>query len=53
VCSSDLAAEFVKLRYFVGLTHKAAAETLGISDTSAYRLWAIGKTWLYRQLNDE
>ena len=47
------AAKLVKLRYFVGLTHKEAAETIGISGTSADRLWAITKTWLYRQLNSQ
>ena len=47
------AAKLVKLRYFVGLTHKEAAEAIGISVTSADRLWAITKTWLYRQLNNQ
>ena len=45
------AARFVKLRYFAGLSHQEAAETLGISRGAADRLWALGRAWLFRQLS--
>ena len=41
-----LAAELVKLRYFVGLTLAEAAEVLDISPRSADRLWAYARSWL-------
>ena len=44
------AARLVKLRYFAGLSHQDAAEALGISRGAADRLWALGRTWLFRQL---
>jgi RNA polymerase sigma factor (TIGR02999 family) len=46
------AAKLVKLRYFAGLTHKQAAEVMGISRRAADRLWKLAKTWLYRQISD-
>jgi RNA polymerase sigma factor (TIGR02999 family) len=46
------AAQLVKLRYFAGLTHQQAAETLGLSRRAADRLWALAKAWLYQQLNE-
>ena len=45
------AASLVKLRYFAGLTHQQAAESLGISRRAADRLWALAKAWLFRQMN--
>jgi RNA polymerase sigma factor (TIGR02999 family) len=45
------AARLVKLRYFAGLSHVAAAETLGISRGAADRLWALGRAWLFRELS--
>lgn len=44
------AARLVKLRYFAGLSHQEAAESLGISRGSADRLWALARAWLFRQL---
>lgn len=44
------AARLVKLRYFAGLSHQEAAETLGISRGAADRLWALARAWLLRQL---
>jgi RNA polymerase sigma factor (TIGR02999 family) len=46
----DQAAKLVKLRYFAGLTHKQAAETLGIGRRAADRLWALARAWLYEQI---
>jgi RNA polymerase sigma factor (TIGR02999 family) len=45
------AAQLVKLRYFAGLSHRDAAEALGISRGAADRLWALGRAWLFRQLS--
>jgi RNA polymerase sigma factor (TIGR02999 family) len=44
-------AELVKLRYFVGLSIPEAAETLGISESSAKRYWSYARAWLYNQLS--
>src|SRR5205085_7754604 len=44
------AAELVKLIYFAGLTVAQAADTLGISERTAYRNWAYARAWLYRCL---
>lgn len=40
------AAELVKMRYFGGFSLEEAAEVLGLSRTSAYRLWAFARVWL-------
>lgn len=39
-------AELVKLRFFSGLTQREAAETLGISVSTADNEWAYAKGWL-------
>jgi RNA polymerase sigma factor (TIGR02999 family) len=41
-------AELVRLRYFAGLSLRDAAESLGISVTTAGRHWAYARAWLYR-----
>jgi RNA polymerase sigma factor (TIGR02999 family) len=41
-----IAAQVVKLRYFVGLTIPEIAETLGISPRSADRHWHFARAWL-------
>jgi RNA polymerase sigma factor (TIGR02999 family) len=46
------AAELVKLRYFAGLTHQEAADTLGIGRRAADGLWALARAWLYRRIGD-
>ena len=43
-------AQLVKLRFFSGMTLEEVASLQGISDSSAYRDWALAKLWLYRQL---
>ncbi len=40
------AAQLVKLRFFVGLTHEEAAELLGLNLTAADRTWVFAKAWL-------
>jgi RNA polymerase sigma factor (TIGR02999 family) len=37
----------VKLKYFVGLTDKEAAETLGIKLRTMQRMWAGARQWLF------
>jgi RNA polymerase sigma factor (TIGR02999 family) len=39
-------AEFVKLRFFAGLTNDEAAEALGISMSTADNDWAYARCWL-------
>lgn len=39
-------AELVRLRYFLGLTEEAAAQTLDISRATASRHWAFARAWL-------
>jgi RNA polymerase sigma factor (TIGR02999 family) len=41
-----VAAQSVKLRYFVGMTLAEAAESLGLSLRSAERLWSFARAWL-------
>ena len=44
------AAELVKLCYFVGLTQEQAARELDVSVSTAERLWAFARTFLYREI---
>jgi RNA polymerase sigma factor (TIGR02999 family) len=46
------AARLIQMRYFAGFTHQEAADLLGISRRAADRLWLVGRTWLYQQLDD-
>ena len=43
-------AEFIKLRFFVGLTNVEAAEVLGISERTARRHWTFARAWLFREI---
>jgi RNA polymerase sigma factor (TIGR02999 family) len=43
-------AQLVKLRFFAGLTNQQAAETLGISDSTADNDWAYARCWLHLEL---
>lgn len=45
-------ADLVKLRFFAGLTLEQAADSLGISRTTASRYWAYARAWLYERLRD-
>jgi RNA polymerase sigma factor (TIGR02999 family) len=44
------AAELVKLHFFGGLAIEKAGELLGLSRTSAYRLWAYARAWLRAEI---
>jgi RNA polymerase sigma factor (TIGR02999 family) len=50
---SPVKAELVKLRYFCGLSHQEAAESLGLSRATADRYWAYAKAFLFAALQDE
>lgn len=45
-----VAAELVKLRYFVGLTMEEASEVLGLALRKTERLWAFARAWLRAEL---
>jgi RNA polymerase sigma factor (TIGR02999 family) len=42
----QVAAELVKLRYFVGLPLEDAAEMIAVPRASAYRHWTYARAWL-------
>ncbi len=44
------AARLVELRFFAGLTQAEAAQELGISRSSADRLWLLARSWLYARI---
>jgi len=44
------AAELVHLRFFAGLTSHDAAQSLGISDRTAERLWHYARLFLFNEL---
>ena len=44
------AAQFVKLRYFAGLSVEEAAEMVGLSRSAACEHWAYARAWLHRRL---
>jgi RNA polymerase sigma factor (TIGR02999 family) len=47
-----LAAEVVKLRYFVGMTIPEVAEALGIAPRTADRHWQFARAWLKQAIQD-
>ncbi|MEM6691954.1 MAG: ECF-type sigma factor [Planctomycetota bacterium] len=46
------AATLVKLRFFVGMTNRQAADNLNISARKADMLWAYARAWLKRELSN-
>ena len=46
-------AELVRLRYFFGQTFEEAADTLGISLSTAKRWWTYSRAWLQREIMEE
>lgn len=49
----QMAADMVKLRFFVGMQHREVAQALGITKRQADRVWIVARTWLFRQLNSD
>jgi RNA polymerase sigma factor (TIGR02999 family) len=45
------AADVVKLCFFVGLTQEEAAKELGVSISTAERLWSFARAWLFREMD--
>src|SRR5262249_18715589 len=43
-------AEFIKLRFFAGMTNAEAAQTLGIPERTARRHWSFARVWLFREI---
>lgn len=43
-------AEVVKLCFFVGLTQEQVARELGVSISTAERLWSFARAWLFREM---
>ena len=48
----ETAAQLVKLRYFAGMSHQQAADSLGIGRRAADRLWALARAWLFQRLGE-
>jgi RNA polymerase sigma factor (TIGR02999 family) len=48
----EACAEFVKLRFFAGLTLIDAAQAMGVSRRVADRLWTFARAWLYDHLRE-
>jgi RNA polymerase sigma factor (TIGR02999 family) len=46
-----LAAQLIKLRFFVGMPNAQAAETLGVPERTAKRTWTYARAWLYNEIN--
>ena len=44
------AADMVKLCFFVGLTQEEAANELGVSLSTAERVWSFARAWLLREM---
>jgi RNA polymerase sigma factor (TIGR02999 family) len=45
-------AEVVKLCFFVGLTQEEAAREMGISLSTAERLWSFARAWLFQDMKN-
>ncbi len=48
-----MAAEVVKLRYFVGMTIPEIADALGLAPRTADRHWAFARAWLKRAIESQ
>jgi len=47
------AAEMVKLCFYVGLSQEEAARELGVSVSTAERVWAFARAWLLREVKKQ
>ena len=48
----SMAAEVVKLRYFVGMSNREIADALDVSPRTVDRHWAFARAWLQRTIED-
>jgi len=46
-------AEFIKLRFFAGMTNDEAAQALGIPERTARRHWSFARAWLFREIRHQ
>jgi RNA polymerase sigma factor (TIGR02999 family) len=46
-------AEVVKLKFFVGLSEREAAEVLGVSERTVERRWAYAQAWLFERIEGD
>ena len=44
-------ADFIKLRFFIGLTNTEAAQALGIPERTARRHWSFARAWLRSEIH--
>ena len=49
----QVAAEVVKLRYFVGMTIPEIGDALGLAPRTADRHWAFARAWLKQAIQGE
>lgn len=49
--TAPLKAQLVKLRFFAGMENEEAAQTLGISATTAKRYWRYARAWLHGEID--
>jgi RNA polymerase sigma factor (TIGR02999 family) len=47
------AADLIKLRFFTGVSHRQAADLLGLSRSTADRTWLFARAWLFQQIRPE
>ena len=45
-------ARIVRLRFFAGLSTKETVETLGLTDRTVRREWALARAWLHKELGE-
>jgi RNA polymerase sigma factor (TIGR02999 family) len=48
-----IAAQLVKLRYYVGMSMPEAATAMGLSLRSAERLWTFARAWLRKEIRSK
>jgi RNA polymerase sigma factor (TIGR02999 family) len=51
--TDPVAARFVQLRYFAGLTTEQTAAAMGMSVRSAYYTWSYARSWLRRAIREK
>jgi RNA polymerase sigma factor (TIGR02999 family) len=47
------AADLIKLRFFAGMTNLEAAQSLGLAERTANRIWAYSRAWLLAELTSD
>lgn len=48
----ELAAEVVRIRYFLGLSNDEIAEILNVSRSTVYEHWAFARAWMINHMNN-